>query len=351
MERALHAKPDTPAERQAYYDRIDPLSLAPLWEVLYKILVKEPTSAASAHLWDYAALRPHLLESADVISAAEAERRVLVLENPSMRGKTCLTETLYGGLQLIMPGEVAPAHRHTPSALRFIVEGSGAYTSVDGERAYMEPGDLILTPSWCWHDHGHDGDQPVVWLDGLDIPLMQHLGPIFTELYPDEIYPPGKPTGDTVARYGAGMLPMGETYRQPSSPAFHYPYARTRETLTQLARADSWDACHGIKMEYVNPANGGPVMPTLSTYMQHLPKSFAGEVYRSTAAWAYCVVEGSGRTVIDGQSFEWHPHDVFIVPTWLPHRHEADDDSFLFSFSDRGLHEKLGIWREQRGSD
>lgn len=351
MARALDAKPAADQSRREFYDRLDPHHLAPLWEVLSQILVKEPKTAAIPHRWDYTEVRPYLLESAALISAAEAERRVLVLENPGMRGRTALTETLYGGLQIIMPGEVAPAHRHTPSALRFIVEGQGAYTAVNGERAYMEPGDLILTPSWCWHDHGHDGDAPVVWLDGLDIPLMNYLGPIFTELYPAESFPAGRPGGDTLARYGANLKPMGEARLPPTaSPMFHYPYSQVRKALLALAQAGDLDSHHGVKMEYVNPTTGGSVMPTLSTYMQFLPDGFIGESYRSTAAWAYCVVEGSGRTQVGDRVLDWAPQDVFVVPSWYPHHHVAAADSVLFSFSDRGLQEKLGIWRERRST-
>ena len=170
MSRGLDTKPEMTNARADYYGRIDEYNMAPLWEVLHKLLAHEPVTEATPHLWNYDSLRPSLMESADVISTEEAERRVLILENPSMRGKSCITEALYAGLQLIMPGEIAATHRHSPAALRFIVEGSRAYTAIDGEKAYMEPGDLILTPSWVWHDHGHDGEVPVVWLDGLDIP-------------------------------------------------------------------------------------------------------------------------------------------------------------------------------------
>ena len=177
MSRGLDTKPETTNARADYYGRIDEYNMAPLWEVIHKLLAREPVTEATPYLWNYDSVRPSLMESADLISTEEAERRVLVLENPTMRGKSCITEALYAGLQLIMPGEIAATHRHSPAALRFIVEGSRAYTAIDGEKAYMEPGDLILTPSWVWHDHGHDGEVPVVWLDGLDIPMVRFMGP------------------------------------------------------------------------------------------------------------------------------------------------------------------------------
>jgi gentisate 1,2-dioxygenase len=150
--------------------------MTPLWEVLSALVPPQPRSPAQAALWRYAELREHVLEAGRLISAEEAERRVLILENPALPGSSQITQTLYAGLQLIMPGEVAPAHRHTQSALRFIVEGSGAYTAVDGEKTIMQPGDFVITPSWTWHHHGHDASEPMVWLDGLDIPLTHFFG-------------------------------------------------------------------------------------------------------------------------------------------------------------------------------
>jgi len=165
-------QPSTTALRQDLYRRMDKQNLAPLWEVLHDLIPNQPVTPCKPALWKYAAARPHLMEAGTLITAREAIRRVLILENPGMRGESCITQSLYAGLQLILPGEIAPSHRHTQSALRLIVEGSGAYTAVDGERTTMHPGDFIITPSWTWHDHGHPGAEPVVWLDGLDIRLV-----------------------------------------------------------------------------------------------------------------------------------------------------------------------------------
>ena len=350
MSRALDNKPEMTNARADYYARIEQHSMAPLWEVIHKLLAKEPVTEATPHIWHYETVRPAVMESAELISAEEAERRVLVLENPSLKGQSGITEALYAGLQLIMPGEIAPTHRHSPAALRFIIEGSGGFTAINGEKAYMERGDLILTPSWVWHDHGHEGDEPVVWLDGLDIPMVRHMGPVFAESYPDEFHPKGPPPGDNQSRYGVNMLPMGEEFASKNSPVFHYPYPKTRDALTTLAKSGDVDPYHGIKMEYINPATGGPSMPTLGTYMQHLPKGLATETYRSTAAWVYSPVEGTGRTIIGETTYEWRPRDVFVVPAWYPHRHEADTDAFLFSFSDKPVHDQLGWFREVRGN-
>lgn len=347
----MQAVPEKTPERNAYYDALAPLSLAPLWEVLAKILTAAPTTRARPFLWRYQEVRPLILQAGELISAKEAERRVLVLENPGMTGETAITETLYAGLQLILPGEIAPAHRHTPSAFRFIVEGDRAYTAVDGEKAYMRRGDLILTPNWAWHDHGHEGAKPVVWLDGLDIPLIRYLGTVFTEPYPRERFPTNRPPGSSYARWGLNMRPVGETFDKHHSPIFHYPYARSREALVALSRSDDADPKRGWCMEYIDPTTGGPILPTLSAYLSLLPKGFKGETRRTTEAQVFSVVEGTGRlvTMPDGgepQTFQFGPSDHFVVPLWMPHRLEADDEAVLFSYTDGGLQKALGLFRE-----
>src|SRR5437870_4573239 len=155
-------KRETQAQREEFYRRIEPAHMAPLWTRLKALVPRAPTPVGVAHQWRYAEVRPFVLESAEHISAAEAERRVLILENPALPGSSQITSTLYAGLQLIMPGEVAPAHRHTQSALRFILEGSGAYTTIDNDKVVMEPGDFVVTPSWRWHHHGHEASGPMV---------------------------------------------------------------------------------------------------------------------------------------------------------------------------------------------
>src|SRR6478736_1315993 len=169
-------------ERQAFYDRIGEHSLAPLWERLHSMVTRAPVTPALPAKWDYdAVVRPFLMQAGGLITAKEAERRVLILENPGLRGQTSITHSLFAGLQLIMPGEIAPAHRHTQSALRFIVEGEGAFTAVEGEKTTMRPGDFVITPSWNWHHHGNESSQPMVWLDGLDIPMLMQFGSTFRE--------------------------------------------------------------------------------------------------------------------------------------------------------------------------
>lgn len=338
-------------QMQDYYDRIDGKNLAPLWEVLHGLVTKEPQTQALPVIWRYADVRPHVMEAGELITAKEAERRVLVLENPGLRGQSRITQSLYAGLQLVKPGEIAPSHRHTAAALRFIVEGNGAYTAVDGEKTIMHEGDFVITPSWTWHDHGNDSDEPMVWMDGLDVPLVNFLDTSFSEAYSEDSQPLTRPAGDALARYGQGLLPEGYERTAKYSPIFNYPYARTREALETMRKAEEWDPCHGLKLHYVNPASGDYAMPTIATFMQLLPKGFSGTPYRSTDGMVYSVVEGHGKTVIGDQTLEWGPRDIFVVPSWARHHHETSEDAVLFSFSDRPVQEKLGLWREQRGNE
>jgi gentisate 1,2-dioxygenase len=309
----------TGADRKAYYDRIGALNLAPLWE--YRNPSTPRTPAVPVH-WRWDEVRPHLIESGEIISKAEAHRRVLVLENPGLRGAQAATRTLYAGLQVIWPGEVAPNHRHTQSALRFVLEGEGAYTAVTGARAEMRPGDFVVTPSWAWHDHGNEGRGPVIWLDVLDSPTVAFLGTEFRENATEE-------------RQGANAK---------APPTLHHPYAQARPALTGTC-----DPYLGVRRDYRDPATSGPPFPTIGTFLQLLPKGFSGRPYRATDSVIYAVAEGHGRTVVGDTAFDWGPRDIFVVPSWTPHAHHPEGDAVLFGASDRPIQEKLGLWREQRG--
>jgi gentisate 1,2-dioxygenase len=340
---------ETP-EREAYYKKISAHNLTPLWSVLGDLVTPEPKSPCVAHYWNYQEAKGFLLEAGGLITAKEAERRVLILENPGMRGESKITTSLYAGLQLVLPGEVAPAHRHSQSALRFVLDGAGAHTAVGGERTLMEVGDFVITPPWAWHDHGNTSDEPMIWLDGLDIPMVRFYDASFAEMHANDEQDITRSQGDSQARYGANMVPVDHSATGPASPIFNYPYARTREALEAMRTQNEWDPCHGLKMRYINPNDGGYAMPTIATFMQLLPKGFAASAYRSTDATVYSVVEGNGQSTVDGQTFTWGPKDIFVVPSWKWVTHAPETDAVLFSFSDRVAQEKLGLWREDRGN-
>lgn len=337
------------SSRSDFYDEISRSNLAPLWEKLKVLVPRQPTPSCTPYHWRYDQTRPHLMRAGSLISAHEAERRVLVLENPGRRGDSCITNTLYAGLQLLLPGETARSHRHSQSALRFIIEGGGAFTAVEGEKQFMQPGDLILTPSWTWHDHGNPTEAPIVWLDVLDVPLVQTLDVGFFEPFDSNAPLPPRAAGETQARYGMNLLPVEYRPTGHSSPVFAYPYERTRTALDTLARTGDIDAALGIRMKYVNPTTGDYALPTISSFIQLLPQGFKGTGHRCTDSTIYLAVEGRGRTRIGDQTFEWQPHDVLVAPSWSVVAHEAlSGDAVLFSCSDRGVQEKLGLWREQR---
>jgi gentisate 1,2-dioxygenase len=331
--------------------------MTPLWEELHNLVPVSPVTPCRPALWRYEDVRPFLMQSGTLITAEEAVRRVLIMENPGLRGQSAVTQSLYAGLQVIMPGEVAPSHRHTQSALRFVVEGEGAFTAVNGERTTMHRGDFIITPSWTWHDHGHDGDpeksEPVVWLDGLDIPMLRFLDAGFAQSASARAQTLTRPEGTSYQRYGANMLPV--RYDAPyglTSPIFSYPYERTQDALHTLERQAPIDAWDGVKLRYVNPATGASPMPTMATFMQRLPAGFAGQPYRQTDGAVFSVVEGTGSVVLEGQgetfTFDFGPRDHFVVPSWFTTRLSSPTGCVLFSFSDRPVHQALGVHREER---
>jgi gentisate 1,2-dioxygenase len=336
-------------DRLDFYKRIGESNLAPLWESLHLLVTREPQTPVKPYLWDYDnIIRPWLLEAGQLITAEEAERRVLILENPGLRGLASATHSLYAGVQMVLPGEVAPAHRHSQSALRFIVESTGGYTTVEGERVFMYPGDFVTTPNWTWHDHGNTTDDPIIWVDVLDVPLVRLLDGSFSQISNIKSRELERPRDDSQAVYGQNMFPVDWELGASSSPIFHYPYSRSRESLAGLQRRGDPDACHGYKLRYVNPANGASALSTIGAFMQLLPAGFRSAPYRSTDAAIYVVVEGEGETQVGDTVLAWKPRDVFVVPSWALHSHKAQKEAVLFSASDRPVQQKLDLWREER---
>jgi len=340
--------PETQRERADYYERIAAKSMAPLWEVLHALVPQQPKSPVQSALWRYAELREQVMEAGRLITAEEAERRVLILENPGLRGQSCITQSLYAGLQLILPGGVAPAHRHTQSALRLVLDGEGAYTAVDGERTTMRRGDFIITPAWTWHDHGNLGDQPVVWLDGLDIPTVRFLDAGFAEKCADRFQQPTRPEGDALARYGTNMVPLDYAPKTTDpTRVFVYPFVRTRDSLRAITHSAP-DPHHGFKLRFVNPATGASPMPTIGACAQWLPGGFETRSIRSTDGTVHVCLQGGGEVQVNDRTWRIQENDIFVVPSWHTLQLRADSDALLFSFSDRPVQQALGLWREER---
>jgi gentisate 1,2-dioxygenase len=344
---ALH---NLQAARQAYYDKISTFHMAPLWEKLKDLVPREPVTKCVPALWRFAEAKALILEAGDLITAKEAERRVLVLENPGLRGQSRITNSLFAGLQLIMPGEIAPAHRHTASAIRLVLDGEGAYTAVEGEKAVMSPGDFVLTPNWAPHDHGNTSAKPMIWLDVLDLPTINFYESAFSEHFETETLPTGRKDGDSLVLYGSGVLPDGAPVHLKRSPVINYTYSRTRPILERMKAAGDVDKSHGARVRYANPITGGWALPTMGAHLALLPKNFKGESYRSTDGTIFVCVDGEGVTTIDGVAFEWQQNDVVVVPPWKRYAHTALRESVLFSISDRPAQEALGIWRDDRAA-
>ena len=336
------------AMRTEYYERIDKYGMTPLWKVMASVVTKEPVTRCKPAIWHFDDIKRLVMESGGLITAEEAERRVLILENPGLRGESRATNTLFAGVQMILPGEVAPAHRHVSSAIRFVLDGEGAYTAVEGEKAYMSPGDFVITANWAPHDHGNTSDQPMLWLDVLDFPQVNFFEASFAEQFESATQPTSRGDGDSLAFYGSGVLPDGSPARPNASPVINYTYARTRPIVARMAKAGDIDRRHGARVRYANPVTGGPVLPTMGAYLALLPAGFKGEPYRLTDGAVFVCAEGKGTTVVDGEVLEWGPWDVFVVPPWKRYSHTAAKESVLFSISDRPSQEALGIWREDR---
>ncbi len=337
------------ATRQKYYDSIAPQSLAPLWEVLKGLVPPEPRSKASAHVWKYAQVRPLLLEAGRLLTAEEAERRVLVLENPALPGQSRITNSMYAGVQLVMPGEIAPAHKHTASALRFVLESDGGYTTVAGERTLMRRGDFVITPNGAWHDHGQEEGSPIIWVDGLDLHMINFFESGFMEHHNDKKQSLTKKDEESVARYGSGLVPMtGSSPFGLTSPIFNYRYDRSRAALMDIVAQGQADPHAGFALRYANPLDGGWAMPTIATWLSHYPKGFETKDVRATDGRTIIVVEGEVTAQIDGKTYKMGESDIGVVPAWAWSRFRADKDAVVFTFSDRAAQEKLGIWREDR---
>jgi gentisate 1,2-dioxygenase len=322
-------------------------SLLPLWDVFDSIILNEPTPGCGVAHWDYQNVQKLLRRAAAEISTEEAERRVLLFNNPTI-DLPFTTHTLAAGMQILLKDEIEGSHRHTQTALRLVVEGSGGYTTTDGEKIWMNPGDVITTPSWTWHDHGKVTDGDLIWFDGIDLPLVNHMKLTFSEFMNegDRRQKLTKADSDSHYRYGSGFLPINGIPNNSYSPIYSYPYERTREVLEKLRRFEEWNPQHALKIKLSNPLTGDHFLPTIAGFMQLIPAGFETESYRSTEVSIVNVVEGRGTAKIGDTVVSWNKGDVFVIPNWTHYTLSSSVDAVLFYMSDRAAQEKLGLWRE-----
>jgi gentisate 1,2-dioxygenase len=294
----------------ALYEETGRMNMTPGWVPRKKpILWHEPKPEFVPAHWRYQQSRAALDAAGRLIDVSLAERRNLVLRNPAPGTNFETTRTLVCAYQMILPGEMAPSHRHSSHALRVILDAKGSFSIVNGEKMPMETGDVVLTPGGCWHGHGHDGAEPAYWLDVLDVPLIQLLEPMFFEEYPERYEKAEKVVTDSPYRFKADAIARG----------------------LDKAKADP-NGVYGPRIELE-----APDMPVMSLSVQRLPAGFQSRRHRSTANQVFAVMEGSGETIVGNERFVWERGDTFVVPTWTRLQHKASSDAMLFSCTDEPL--------------
>ena len=333
----------SPEEEELFYEGTEAAGLRAAWTAQGQR--RKPKVVPFA--WRWADAQPLVLRSGDIVTPdRDVERRVLRLANPGLEHGT--THTISAALQLLLPGENAPAHRHTPTAIRWVLQGQGAYTTVEGDKCYMEPGDLVLTPSWTWHDHNNEGQEPMIWLDGLDTPLVGNLDATFYEQFPED-QQPIVGVGESERKYASGALrPAWEAPTAPYSPLWHYKWERTHAALRGLAEIDA-SPFDDVAMEFSDPATGGPVLRTMACWIQLIRPGVNTKAHRHTSSAVYQVFRGQGHSVINGQRFDWGAGDFLVVPSWAWHEHanDGDDEAILFSIQDIPVMKSLSLYREE----
>ena len=339
-----------------FYEDVIQHNLCPLWEAGPNTMTKQPRTKVVPYLWKWDFIKAKLDEASKLIKPGEkgSDRRVLMLQNPGLADldwKGSTTQTITTAIQLIMPGEKAPSHRHSQTALRFIIEGEGAYTVVNGERVSMDEGDFLLTSAWCWHEHGHDGDKPMYWLDALNIPLVNNINAGFFEADERTYQTIDYPENYSMKKYANGMLrPLQDRTRKKDypSPLANYRGDKTAEALDSLSEFPP-DPYDGVVVEYINPNNGKSANEHIGTWMQKLPVGFHSQAHRHVHSAVYHVYRGSGYSVINGTRFDWSKGDVFVVPTWAWHEHvnTSDEPAALFCVNDLPVMEKLELQMEE----
>ncbi|HVB05104.1 MAG TPA: cupin domain-containing protein [Acidimicrobiales bacterium] len=341
---------EVPGDESDFLARIQAQSLRPLWA-----RPEQPTAPLALvrpWVWHYAPARALLLEAAerlDLGGKGGVDRRVLTMANPSLPDLPT-TRTLSGALQLVHPGETAPSHRHSLAALRFIIEGEGGRTVVDGEPVPMEPGDVVLTPGWSWHGHVHEGPETMVWLDVLDGPLVRAIDVAFHEEYssPKSLQPVVEPSAVALATASTtDLLPTssyGETAGRP--PLRRFGIDATLAVFETLKKRERGDGTYSLR--FTDPRSGGSVMPTIGAGMQLIEGGAQSPLRRDTANRIYHVARGTGFSIIDGERFDWGPHDTFCVPTWCAATHGAQGgEALLFVADDEPAQRALSLYRDE----
>jgi gentisate 1,2-dioxygenase len=288
-------------------------------------LIRPKASAMKTRVWRWKDIEPLVRRSPEFMQPGRgAERRIVRLDNPGVPERTA-GHTISVAVQYLLPGEVAPAHRHTPNAIRFMLHGEGAFTTIEGDKYVMRRGDLVVTPSMTWHDHGNEGREPVIWTDGLDSPVVRYLENLYMEEFPGDAQP---------VRSGPPQRHL--CYRWETS------YAELMRRSTSAP-----DPFDDVIMEYVDPATGKSVVPAIGCYLQMLRPGVRTRAHSETSSAVYHVVSGAGYSEINGVRYDWSEGDFFAIPPRAMHAHGnvGSAPAILFSFQDVPLVKSLGFYR------
>lgn len=341
-------RPDDDIRRAELYASMGQANIQPLWTQAAELMPGDPASRAEPWLWRWGTVVALAARAGEVVAVGRGgERRALALANPGLAGLPFATPTLWGAMQYLNARESAPAHRHSPAAIRFVLQGQGVWTTVNGEPCPMSRGDLVLTPSMTWHEHHSASDEPMIWFDGLDLPLVSFLDACFFEPAGSEYLD----TGDALARsrsaalYGhPGLLPGVRPQTDRHSPLLVYRWQHTERALSDLASVTP-DA--EVELRFADPVTGRDALPTMRCTMRQLTPGVRTPTRRTVGSSIIVVFSGSGTTVVDGISFSWGPGDALAVPSWRAVDHEASHTAQLFVISDAPVIEALRLDREQ----
>ena len=335
-----------PDDEKDYHQTLDDENINPLW---LSHMAPGVRPKLQPYVWRWEKMRELAYQAGELESLkGKGFRRALRMRNPGLKDSEAgATRTMTSAIQIVWPGEIAEAHRHTAAAIRFVIEGRGAFTVQDGERFLMEAGDLTLTPSWVWHDHNNPEDKPVIWLDCLDAPMVGFFDSMFQEPFPQDVQPVTKPVGYTNAAIGNGLMRANLKDVVGGTLPITYKWNESYGALLGFGEKDRFD---GVIMEYANPITGGHSMPTLALKLQRLEPGAHTDAHRHTSSVVYHAAKGSGYTIIDGKRLDWSKGDTFVLPAWAFHEHGCnsnDDDAVLFSMSDLPIIEAMGLYREE----
>lgn len=335
------ANDDKQAHLAALHEKYDRLNLRGLWQRD----VRSPPELRP-RIWRWSEMQPILEQTLrDVRLPEDTDQRVIGLDVPGLS-----TGAVFISYQMINPGEKIPSHRHTPAQMRFIVKGSGAYTTSQGEAMFMEPNDLLVQPNWTWHGTTNPGNEPVFWIDIQDRNLVNYLGAFRRDLWPNDEVEPTVHGENHYATITGALRPMASSNKSDILPPVHFKWRDALKSLQALSANQASDPYDGKPFAYTHPANGGPTLPTLSAKLQLLPPSAQTQEHRHTGMTMYLVLQGEGATTVNGTTIEWRQHDCFMLPPWQWHGHRnpaKNDQAILFTVSDRPALEALGLYYEE----